>query len=562
MSSTQIGGLTTSQIGTVTTATLNKLSATQIGDLSATQVHALTAAELNGLSVSNFNALDVGNLTTSQLGGLTTAAANLSAGQINALTSGQISSLSAAGLNRLSATQIGALSATQLGGLTAAQIGAISTATLNKLSATQIGDFSATQVQALTVGQLNALSVTNLNALNVADLTTAQFNGLTSRTIGNLSASQLAALNASQANSLLTSQISSLSAAAIAGLSASQVAGLTTAQLGSLSASQTASLLANQADNLSIAQISTFSNSQLSTTTLVGAAGGLQFNLSWASSVGSAPTGYRNAVIAAAAGLSAIFSNNVVLNIQVGYGEVDGSAISADDAAESAGFYGSVNYSALRLGVAEQTLAIRPTRQPPTRVLSASNPTSGGTFAISSANAKALGLNGASSSLDGYVGASSAIAFEFNQTAATGKYDLIGALQHEFTEVMGRTGSVGHDIGSGIYTPLDLFRYTSTNNADPSNGTPERALTQQGSNTDYFSINSGVTNLGDYNASNGSEDYADWDSNMVNDPFGGASSGVTEPMSGNDAIEVAAIGWNMTAKGSALAQTAQTHADV
>ncbi len=505
--------------------------------------------------------MDVGNLTTSQLGGLTTAAANLSAGQINALTSGQISSLSAAGLNRLSATQIGALSATQLGGLTAAQIGAISTATLNKLSATQIGDFSATQVQALTVGQLNALSVTNLNALNVADLTTAQFNGLTSRTIGNLSASQLAALNASQANSLLTSQISSLSAAAIAGLSAPQVAGLTTAQLGSLSASQTASLLANQADNLSIAQISTFSNSQLSTTTLVGAAGGLQFNLSWASSVGSAPTGYRNAVIAAAAGLSAIFSNNVVLNIQVGYSEVDGSAISADDAAESAGFYGSVNYSALDSAL--QADAGNSTYQATADAsLSASNPTSGGTFAISSANAKALGLNGASSSLDGYVGASSAIAFEFNQTAATGKYDLIGALQHEFTEVMGRTGSVGHYIGSGIYTPLDLFRYTSTNNADPSNGTPERALTQQGSNTDYFSINSGVTNLGDYNASNGSEDYADWDSNMVNDPFGGASSGVTEPMSGNDAIEVAAIGWNMTAKGIALAQTAQTHADV
>jgi hypothetical protein len=35
---------------------------------------------------------------------------------------------------------------------------------------------------------------------------------------------------------------------------------------------------------------------------------------------------------------------------------------------------------------------------------------------------------------------------------------------------------------------------------------------------------------------------------------------MTEPMSGNDAVEVAAIGWNLTAKGLALAQTAQTHA--
>ncbi len=125
---------------------------------------------------------------------------------------------------------------------------------------------------------------------------------------------------------------------------------------------------------------------------------------------------------------------------------------------------------------------------------------------------------------------------------------------------MGRVGSVGAVIGQDVYTPLDLFRYTSTDNADPADGTPERALTQQGPDTDYFSINGGATDLGDYNPSDSTVDYADWNSNMVNDPFGDANPGVTEPMSGNDVIEVAAIGWNLTAKGIALAQTAQTHA--
>lgn len=45
---------------------------------------------------------------------------------------------------------------------------------------------------------------------------------------------------------------------------------------------------------------------------------------------------------------------------------------------------------------------------------------------------------------------------------------------------------------------------------------------------------------------------------MTNDPFGDAFSGVVEPISGNDAIEVAAIGWNLTARGLQLASTAQT----
>src|SRR6201999_3589061 len=99
------------------------------------------------------------------------------------------------------------------------------------------------------------------------------------------------------------------------------------------------------ANNLSIAQISVFSASQLSSTTLVGASGGLQFNFSWDSHVGSAPAGYRNAVVAAAAGLSATFSNPVVLNVQVGSAELNGSPISQDDAAENESFYSSVNYS-------------------------------------------------------------------------------------------------------------------------------------------------------------------------------------------------------------------------
>src|SRR5262249_41532712 len=152
------------------------------------------------------------------------------------------------------------------------------------------------------------------------------------------------------------------------------------------------------------------------------------------------------------------------------------------------------------------------------------------------------------------------LSFDFRQTGTGGTYDAIGALQHEFTEVMGRTSSVGAAQGSGVYTALDLFRYTSTNNANPSAGTPTRALTQQGGNFEYFSINGGQTNLGGFNASTSSQDYGDWNASMGNDPFGFGRTGVVQAMSGNDVVEMAALGWNMTSRGAALAQTAASYA--
>jgi len=176
----------------------------------------------------------------------------------------------------------------------------------------------------------------------------------------------------------------------------------------------------------------------------------------------------------------------------------------------------------------------------------------GGQFFVSTAEQKALGLTSATSSnLDGYISLSSALPFQFNQTAAPGKYDAVGALEHEMSEVMGRGGSIGAAYGAGVYTPLDLFRYTSTNNAEPTAGTPIRSLTQN--TNSYFSIDGGKTNYGDYNPSTGAIDYADWNQNELGDPFGYSVAGANEKMTGNDAVEMAAIGWNLTSSGATLA---------
>ena len=72
---------------------------------------------------------------------------------------------------------------------------------------------------------------------------------------------------------------------------------------------------------------------------------------------------------------------------------------------------------------------------------------------------------------------------------------------------MGRIGSVGSIFGPDIYTPLDLFRYTSSGVRDLTTGSAAA----------YFSINGGATNLGVYNNPLYGGDASDWLTSLVGD---------------------------------------------
>ena len=50
---------------------------------------------------------------------------------------------------------------------------------------------------------------------------------------------------------------------------------------------------------------------------------------------------------------------------------------------------------------------------------------------------------------------------DFAQPTAAGYFDAVGALEHEISAVMGRVDAVGSAYGAGLYTPLDLFRYSA-----------------------------------------------------------------------------------------------------
>lgn len=274
---------------------------------------------------------------------------------------------------------------------------------------------------------------------------------------------------------------------------------------------------------------------------------GLVINVVYDSSVTTASqtvqTELQTAVNAAAQFFETTFSNPITLRIDVGWGEVGGSTTpfgrtGALGASESNGNRVSYNtvWNAL---VANQTSGAQSAAA---GSLPANDPTtgSGNDYYVSQAEEKALGIPiQRPAAVDGAIGISSSYNFTFdpNNRALPGYYDAIGTIEHEISEVMGRTGSLGTYDGSGIYTPLDLFRYSAAGQRQLSPG------------SGYFSVN-GQTLLTQYNNPVLGGDAADWVSTLSGDSFGFGYQGVASLVSSTDVTEMNVLGYNLTSAGA------------
>ena len=183
----------------------------------------------------------------------------------------------------------------------------------------------------------------------------------------------------------------------------------------------------------------------------VAAGSGLVINISYDSSVDAAPANFKNAVAAAVNFFETTFTNHITINIQVGFGEIDGTPISGAALGQSKTSAITGTYRQVYDGLADPTL-------PET------DPTNGGSFKIANAQAKLWKLPRNSIS-DGSIGISSyyGASFDPNNRAVVGLYDGVAILEHEIAEVMGRTSYLGTNFffGTSTYTALDLFRYSA-----------------------------------------------------------------------------------------------------
>jgi Big-like domain-containing protein len=262
-----------------------------------------------------------------------------------------------------------------------------------------------------------------------------------------------------------------------------------------------------------------------------GAGSGLIININWDSSVANAPTGFVSGVESVVQFFESHFSNPISITIDVGYGEVAGVSLPTGDLGASESYLTSVSYSQLETALANNANALGYSAAS----LPGSSPVSGANYWASTAEAAALGLAGASSSVNGYVGFSSKFNFAYNDSSGvpSGQYDFFGVVAHEITEVMGRTMMDGAIFGSGPgYQPLDLFHYSAPG-----------VHSYVGSTVGYFSADGGKTNLGNFNT-NASGDYADWAGSVGHNSFlAFSSSGVVNPVTANDLTEMNLLGW-------------------
>lgn len=290
----------------------------------------------------------------------------------------------------------------------------------------------------------------------------------------------------------------------------------------------------------------------------------MQLNITFDQDLSYLPAGFVNDVEYVANLFDSLFTNNVTINFDVGFGEVRGVKLDPDFIGEpDPTNYYTESYDAVRAALIAQGA-------PGASGLPLTSPLRG-SLRLSQAQAKALGF-AADAGVDAYVGFSATTDWSYaipgqpdTGTIAPGQNECVSLIEHEFAEAMGRrsdlqgeityaNGAINYGIGQpSYYTPMDLYRYRAPGVID----TPF----QENYVTAYFSLDGGVSQLGIFDTLLTWLDHGDWYPNGPtadgNDAFNGfPKAGVPNPISQTDLLLMSAIGWtvNHTTNAQTVAQ--------
>jgi collagen type I/II/III/V/XI/XXIV/XXVII alpha len=258
---------------------------------------------------------------------------------------------------------------------------------------------------------------------------------------------------------------------------------------------------------------------------------------------------YTSAVQVAVQYYESEFTNSDTVDITFNWAPLTGGASGESDTA----FVG-YTYTQLHLAVAasETTSGVQTTA---VATLPAIDPTGGATFVVATAEARALGLPGGDVATDGTVTLDSShnTDFAWTRSAIGGdQEDAIGTLEHEISEVLGRSATSG---AGNEYELLDMFRYTAANGG--TNDAPGSAAGAQdepfvnGYNANaqsYFSFDGAHVTLPfetPADVASGS-DVADWSPSVNNDSYADGPLGQADTVSPTDLEVMNVLGYDLS----------------
>lgn len=300
----------------------------------------------------------------------------------------------------------------------------------------------------------------------------------------------------------------------------------------------------------------------------------MNINVLYDKSAESAPSAFKNDVQSVVDYFNNKFIDQVTINLHVGYGKIgEGQSFEEKVTGGTLGenHYSFVNttYEDLVHALQKNSALLNPVQHQAAESLPLySVPVTGGPligdtlhmeplthvsigdptppsshFAIGQSEAVALGLMPSNTVVEAYMGFNADDdKFDFDRTdgitdgMVDGKvvkhYDFQGVVAHEVSEVMGRHLEVGHD---GNYSLMDLFHYSAPGVRDFSGTTPG-----------YFSIDNGLTKLGNFNTNKG-WDPGDWTASDGPDAFNtGTEPGMVNDVTPNDIKVMEALGWHLS----------------
>jgi hypothetical protein len=233
------------------------------------------------------------------------------------------------------------------------------------------------------------------------------------------------------------------------------------------------------------------------------------------------------------------YTNNITVNITVYWGATGPFSGGIELGESQTQFLGLYQYS----DITNALYAARVSSADSNSVLSlpATDPTGSDSWLSPSAEAKALGLPGIDPNdpgEDGAVGFAASVAYAFSPTnrAVAGKFDLIGVMEHELSEAMGRTYAL--DTIGNAYAPYDLFRFTAP-------GVRNFTLTDVNAALVYFSVDNGVTPLKYFYTNYTMGDIQDWQTSTPPDSFDAfVSTGHQLVFSYADSVALDVLGYN------------------